>query len=46
MLWLKTKRVGRFLAYCGIAKGFAIGFSVDRYHVMIDLGVFWFGAEW
>lgn len=46
MLWFKDKRVGRFWCYAGIAKGFALGFSVDKWHIMIDLGIFWFGVEW
>jgi hypothetical protein len=46
MLWFKEKRIGRFWFYGGIVKGLAIGFSVDKWHITLDLGIFWCGVEW
>lgn len=46
MLWYKDKRIGRLWIHTGVLKGFALGFSIDRYHLMLDLGVFWIGFEW
>jgi hypothetical protein len=35
-----------FTLVWGIGKRFAIGFSLERYAVNIDLGPFWIGVEW
>jgi hypothetical protein len=46
MLSYYEKRIGRFWFHGGMLKGLAIGFSIDRYHFMLDLGIIWFGVEW
>lgn len=46
MLWYVNKRIGRFWLQGGMWQGLALGFSIDRYHLMLDLGIFWFGIEW
>jgi hypothetical protein len=46
MWWYKDVRIGRLWIHGGINKGFALGFSVDRYHLMLDFGILWIGIEW
>jgi hypothetical protein len=46
MWWYKGFYANRFYVHYGVQKGIAIGFSVDRYHLMLDLGIFWIGIEW
>jgi len=43
----KEIMAGRFWFHFGINwKRVALGFSIDRYALSIDLGPFWFGLEW
>lgn len=46
MLFYASKRIGRYYFQTGVLRGIAIGFSIDRYHLMLDFGIFWFGVEW
>lgn len=46
MLWYRDVRIGRFWIHGGLIKGIALGFSIDQYHIMLDLGIFWIGIEW
>lgn len=43
---IKELRMGKVWLYAGFnLKRFAIGISIDRYTVSIDLGLFWISAE-
>jgi len=40
------RKIGKRYLSCGFKKwGFALGFSVDRYLIIVDLGFVWIGLE-
>lgn len=43
---IKELRIGKVWLHAGFnLKRFAIGFSIDRYTINIDLGLLWISAE-
>lgn len=43
----KEIRSGKYWIHFGMNwKRVALGFSIDRYALSIDIGPFWFGLEW
>jgi hypothetical protein len=44
---VKEIRISKKLLMCvGIRKGFGLGFSIDKWMLNIDLGIFWMALEW
>jgi hypothetical protein len=39
------KKIGKYWFYWGRTNGFALGFTVNRYHLSIDLGFWFIGQE-
>ena len=39
------RKVGKFWLSAGWKKGFGIGFSIDRYTIFAEFGIFWIGLE-
>jgi len=42
---MATKRFKRFTLCWGFHKGFAVGFNIEKYMVIIELGIFWVAVE-